>query len=60
METSHSASVVCWIEFLATDPEVRIRFPALSACLRSSGPGTESTQPHECESYMKEKVTASV
>jgi hypothetical protein len=28
-------------EFLATDPEVRVRFPALTYFLRSSGSGTE-------------------
>jgi hypothetical protein len=30
---------------LTTDPEVRVRFPALPDFLRSSGSGTESTQP---------------
>jgi hypothetical protein len=34
-----------WSEFLATDPEVRVRFPALPDFLRSSGSGTGSTQP---------------
>jgi hypothetical protein len=42
-----TASVVYWSEFLATDPEVRVRFPALPDFLRSSGSGTGSTQPHE-------------
>jgi hypothetical protein len=37
-----------WSEFLSTDPEVRIRFPALPDYLRNSGSGTGSTQPHEC------------
>jgi hypothetical protein len=32
-------------EFLATDPEVRVRFPTLPDFLRSSGSGTWSTQP---------------
>jgi hypothetical protein len=32
-------------EFLATDPEVRVRFPALQK--KSSGPGTGSTQPRK-------------
>jgi hypothetical protein len=32
---------------LATDPEVRFRFPALPDFLRSSGSGTGSTQPRE-------------
>jgi hypothetical protein len=34
-------------EFQATDPEVRIRFPALPEFLRSSGSGTGSTEPRE-------------
>jgi hypothetical protein len=34
-------------EFLATDPEIRVRFPALPYFLRSSGSGTGSTQPRE-------------
>jgi hypothetical protein len=42
-----SASVVQWSEFLATDPEVRDRFPALSDFLGSSGSGTGSTEPCE-------------
>jgi hypothetical protein len=36
-----------WSEFLATDPEVWGRFPALPDFLRSSGSGTGSTQPRE-------------
>jgi hypothetical protein len=32
-------------EFLATDPEVHVRFPALPDVLRSSVSGTGSTQP---------------
>jgi hypothetical protein len=32
-----SASVVWWAEFLATDPEVLVRFPLLPGFLRSSG-----------------------
>jgi hypothetical protein len=43
--TISTASVVKWSEFLATDPEARVRFPALSE--KSSGSGTESTQTHE-------------
>jgi hypothetical protein len=39
--------VVEWSEFLATDPEVWVRFPALPDFLRSSGSGTGSTQPRE-------------
>jgi hypothetical protein len=34
-------------ELLSTDPEIRLRFPALPDFLRSSGFGTESTQPRE-------------
>jgi hypothetical protein len=41
------ASVVQWSEFLATDPEVRVPFPALQDFLRSSESGTGSTQPRE-------------
>jgi hypothetical protein len=33
-------------EFLATDPEARVRFPALPE-KKSSGSGTGSTQPRE-------------
>jgi hypothetical protein len=42
-----TASDVWWSEFLAIDPEVRVRFPALTDFLRSSGSGTGSTQPRE-------------
>jgi hypothetical protein len=42
-----TASVIQRSEFLATDPEVRVRFPALPDFLRSSGSGTGSTQPRE-------------
>jgi hypothetical protein len=35
------------LEFLATYPEVRVRFPTLPDFLRSSGSGTGSTQPRE-------------
>jgi hypothetical protein len=45
--TSLTASVVLWSEFLATDPEVRVRFLALPDFLRSSGSGTGSTQSRE-------------
>jgi hypothetical protein len=34
-------------EFLATEEEVRVRFPGLPDFLRSSGSGTGSTQPRE-------------
>jgi hypothetical protein len=39
--------VVWWSEFLVTDPEVLVRFPALPDFLRSSGSGTGSIQPGE-------------
>jgi hypothetical protein len=40
-------SFALWSEFLASDPEVRIRFPELPDFLRSSGSGTGSTLPRE-------------
>jgi hypothetical protein len=36
-----------WSEFLTTDPEVRVGFPALQDFIRSSGSRTGSTQPRE-------------
>jgi hypothetical protein len=42
-----TASVIEWSESLATDPEVRVRFPALPDIMRSGGSGTGSTQPRE-------------
>jgi hypothetical protein len=42
-----TASVVYWSEFLAVDPEIRVRFLALPDFLRSRGSGTGSTQPLE-------------
>jgi hypothetical protein len=39
--------VVSWSEFLAKDPEARLRFPPLLDFLRSSGSGTGSTQPRK-------------
>jgi hypothetical protein len=42
-----TASVVKWSKFLATDPEIRVRFPALPDFLRSSGFLTGSVQHHE-------------
>jgi hypothetical protein len=39
--------VVLGSEFLATDPEARVRFPAPKDFLRGSGSGTGSTQPRE-------------
>jgi hypothetical protein len=41
------SSLVQWSEFLATDPGVRVRLPALPEFLRSSGSGMGSTQPRE-------------
>jgi hypothetical protein len=37
-----TAFVVYWLEFLATDPEVRVRFRALPDFLRSGRSGTGS------------------
>jgi hypothetical protein len=34
-------------EFLATDPEIRVQFPALPDFMRSISSGTGSTQPRE-------------
>jgi hypothetical protein len=42
-----TASVVQWSEFLGTEPDVRVRFPALPDFPRCSGSGTGSTQPRE-------------
>jgi hypothetical protein len=39
-----TSSTVWWSEFVATDPEIRVRFQALPDYLRSSGFGTVSTQ----------------
>jgi hypothetical protein len=55
-----TASVVQWSEFLATDPEVQIRFPALPDFL-SSGSWTGPTQPREYNWVATwKKVTAPV
>jgi hypothetical protein len=42
-----TAYVVKWSKFLVIDPEVWVRFLALTDFLRSSGSGTGSTQPRE-------------
>jgi hypothetical protein len=42
-----TAFVVKSSDFLATDPEVRVRFPALPNFLGSSGARTGSTQSQE-------------
>jgi hypothetical protein len=42
----HTVDRLCGLEFLVTDPEARVRFPALPG-KKSSGSGTESTQPRE-------------
>jgi hypothetical protein len=36
-----------WSELMATNPEVRVRFPELKNFLRSTGSGMGSTQPRE-------------
>jgi hypothetical protein len=41
MDKVLTASVVEWLEFLATDPEVLVLFPALPDFLRSSGSGVQ-------------------
>jgi hypothetical protein len=43
----YSSRPPLWSEFLATVPDIRVRFPALQEFLRNSGSGTGSTQPHE-------------
>jgi hypothetical protein len=42
-----AASVVYWSEFLNTDSEVRVRFPALPHFLSGSGSWAGSTQPRQ-------------
>jgi hypothetical protein len=42
-----SANSLVVIQFSGTDPEVRVRFPAIPDVLRSSGSGTGSAQPRE-------------
>jgi hypothetical protein len=51
------ASVVQWSEFMATDPKVRVRLPALQDFLISSRSGTGSTESREynCETACKKK-----
>jgi hypothetical protein len=51
-----------WSEFLAANPEVRVRFPALPHFLSSSGSGTGSTQPlvRVNVELLERKVTAPV
>jgi hypothetical protein len=45
--SSGVASVIWWSEFVATNKEVWIRFPALQHFLRRSGSGKGSTHPRE-------------
>jgi hypothetical protein len=47
MRLKRQANGVSGSEFLATDPEARVRFPALLDFLRSSGSGTGPTQPRK-------------
>jgi hypothetical protein len=51
--------LVYWSEFLATEPEGRLRFPTLPDFLTSSGPGTGSTQALWVQ-LRKKKVAAPV
>jgi hypothetical protein len=44
---------------MATDPEVRVRFPALADFLRSSRSGTGSTQPSTIEEVLERKNSGS-
>jgi hypothetical protein len=56
-----AASVGEWSDFLATEPEVRVRFPAIPDFLRSSGSGTGSTQPRgTTEELLDRKVATPV
>jgi hypothetical protein len=45
-----AASVFYWSEFFDTDPEARVRFPALPD-KKNSGSGTGSTQPRDYNYY---------
>jgi hypothetical protein len=55
-----TASVVCWSEFLATDPEARVRFPALPE-KKSSGSGTGALSfVSTTEKLLDRKVAAPV
>jgi hypothetical protein len=56
----HTASVVWRSEFLPTDLEVRVRFPALPDFLRISGSGTGSTQPRERKSSVSDLENTAV
>jgi hypothetical protein len=47
VKVGRPASAVKWPEFLTTDPEVRVRFPALPDFQKSSEYGTGSAQPCE-------------
>jgi hypothetical protein len=51
-----TASVVWCSEFLATDPEVRFRFPALPDFLRSSGPESSSELYRPRDSRLSAKL----
>jgi hypothetical protein len=51
LDCYQTASVVWWSEFLATDPEVWVGFPALPDFLRSSGSGIGFTQPREYNNF---------
>jgi hypothetical protein len=56
VKKTNYVTVVYWLEFLATDPEVRVLFPALPDFLRSSGSGTGCS----LRSYLKERVAAPI
>jgi hypothetical protein len=48
VEVTHMSGInFCMTEFLATDPEARVRFPALPGKKKGSRSGTGSTRPRE-------------
>jgi hypothetical protein len=53
-----TASVVWWSQFLATDAEVRVPFPALPDFLRSNGSGTGSTLPRQYKEELLERKSS--
>jgi hypothetical protein len=51
-------SVVYWSEFLAIDPEARVRLTAIKYFLSSSGFGTEPTHPREKNEELLERKSS--
>jgi hypothetical protein len=62
MRQSTELTLITWSEFLATDPEARVRFPALPEKKKGSGSGTGSTHPLEYKTVelLDRKVVAPV